>query len=191
MKRSVARTLAPPTLCTSFVDPFATIYDRNRLIILALWGQVWVELILPISHVWPICDMWRAPLQLQTFAHRSCAPSAPFLIAPGLLELYGALAEKVVSAVLAIGCDRLGHIIRSGFRSRCRTFLPTEGIERNPGRGCSQERRRHTQDFHKFRAKTAHHRTSATLLTPGLVGARWNPFWVYFRLKLARGRHFK
>ena len=46
MKRSVARALAPPTVCTSFVDPFVAIYDRNRRMIVALWGPVWVEPIL-------------------------------------------------------------------------------------------------------------------------------------------------
>jgi len=42
-----------------------------------------------------------------------------------------------------------------------------------------------------LRAKTGHHRTSVTLLAPGLAGACWNPFWVYFWLKSARGRRSK
>ena len=42
-----------------------------------------------------------------------------------------------------------------------------------------------------LRAKTAHHRTSVRLLALGLVGARWNPFWVYFGLKSARVRRFQ
>ena len=43
--------------------------------------------------------------------------------------------QKVVSAVLAIGCDRSGRIIRSGVCCRCITFLRTEGIERDPAVG--------------------------------------------------------
>ena len=46
MKRSVVHALTPPTLCTSFVDPFVAIYNRNRRMIVMLWGLVWVELIL-------------------------------------------------------------------------------------------------------------------------------------------------
>ena len=42
-----------------------------------------------------------------------------------------------------------------------------------------------------LRAKTAHHRTAVTLLAPGLAGALWNPFQVYFWLKPARGRRSK
>ena len=42
-----------------------------------------------------------------------------------------------------------------------------------------------------LRAKTGHHRTSVRLLAPGLAGARRNPFWVYFWLKLARVRRSK
>ena len=42
-----------------------------------------------------------------------------------------------------------------------------------------------------IRAKTGHRTSPAKLLAPGLVGARQNHFWVYFRLKPARGRRSK
>ena len=70
MKRSVARALAPPTLCTSFVDPFVAIYDRNRRMIVALWGPVWVEPILPMKHVWPTGDLGRGRFHPKPFLYR-------------------------------------------------------------------------------------------------------------------------
>ena len=42
-----------------------------------------------------------------------------------------------------------------------------------------------------IRAKAGFYFSPATSLAPGLVGARWNPFWVYFWLKSARVRRFK
>ena len=42
-----------------------------------------------------------------------------------------------------------------------------------------------------LRAKAGIYFPSAILLAPRLAGACWNPFWVYFRLKLARVRRFK
>ena len=42
-----------------------------------------------------------------------------------------------------------------------------------------------------LRAKTGQRLRRAKLLASGLAGACWNPFWVYFRLKLARVRRLK
>ena len=42
-----------------------------------------------------------------------------------------------------------------------------------------------------IRAKAGLYFSPATSLAPGLVGARWNPFGVHFRLKSARGRRSK